>query len=91
MPNTRDPQVKDAWFSQTHENAETVGEERNAEHPEALEDQEQLDRQDRVDNEEAIGHARKHLRASKGGEDRSRKQIKIQKILKISLNYCKYY
>ena len=70
MPNTRHPQVKDAWFAQTHENTHTVGDERDAEHPEAFEDQEQLDGQDRVDDEKAVGDAREHLRAGKGGEDR---------------------
>ena len=30
--------------------------------------QEQLDREDRVDDEEAVGHARKHLRPRERGE-----------------------
>lgn len=42
--------------------------ERNQQHPPGAEDQEQLDREDRVDDEEAVGHARKHLRPRERGE-----------------------
>ena len=43
---------------------------RNQQHPPGAEDQEQLDREDRVDDEEAVGHPRKHLRPRERSEQR---------------------
>lgn len=41
---------------------------RRKQHPPALENQEQFDRNDRVDHEIGIGDAREHLRSGKAGK-----------------------
>ncbi len=58
-----EPEVDDARFTKAGDHADTVDDHRNQQHPPRLKDQEQFDRDNRVDDKEGVGNARKHLRA----------------------------
>lgn len=50
-------------FAQAQQHADQMDQQRQPDHPEGFEDQEQFDREDRVDNEIGIGNSTEHLRA----------------------------
>ncbi len=75
-PHARQPQIENARLAQTGEHARYVDCQRCQQNLERAENQKQLDREDRVQNEERIGDPGEHLRARQRGEQRLAAQIR---------------
>jgi len=70
MPNTGDPQIKETRLAQADEHANKMDDAADQQPLETLEDEEQLDRNDRVDDEITVGDTGEHLRTGQRCEQR---------------------
>ena len=64
----RDPDVEEARFTQANDRSEGVEGEGDQQNPPGAEDEEELNCNYDVDDEERVGHACEHLRASESLE-----------------------
>jgi len=68
FPDPGQPQVDDARLAQAQQDADAVDDQGHRQDPDRAEHQKQLRRDHGVDDEVAVGDARKHLRARQGRE-----------------------
>ena len=63
-----EPEVDNAGLTQAKHDPEKVDDDRYWQHPDRTKDQEELSRDNRIDDEVVVGDTRKHLGACKRGE-----------------------
>lgn len=68
MADPGQPQIKTARFVKTGKHPHQMHQHRSEQHPDRPENQEQLGRNDHIDDEKAEGDARKHLRPRQSDE-----------------------
>lgn len=61
VAHPRQPEVKDTWLAEAGDHTDPMNAERNQQHPPRTKDKKQFDRDDRINDEESISDARKHL------------------------------